>query len=102
MRQEMQATTIKLPDDEFAEIDRIWRKHGFSSRSALRYAALHFEESQYNEAIFRLLADAVFTLHQIRRAQTGRLHLLKKKDLKVVGMLLSRIADTMASLPGRT
>lgn len=98
----MPATTLKLPDNEFAEIDRIWRKHGFSSRSALlRYAALNFEKSQHNEAIFCLLADAVFTLHQIRRAQTGRLHLLKKKDLKVVGMLLSRIADTMASLPER-
>ena len=98
----MQTTTIKLPDDELAEIDRLWRKHGFSSRSAfLRYACLHFEESQHDEAMFRLLAETVFTLHQIRRAQTGRLHLLKKKDLKVVGMLLSRIADTMASLAGR-
>ncbi|MDX5365246.1 MAG: ribbon-helix-helix domain-containing protein [Alphaproteobacteria bacterium] len=97
----MQATTINFPDNELAEIDRLWRKHGFSSRSVfLRYAGLHFEESQHDEAMFRLLADAVFTLHQIRRAQTGRLHLLKNKDLKVIGMLLSRIADTMASLAG--
>lgn len=98
----MQTTTIKIPEDELAEIDRLWKEHGFSSRSAfLRYAGLHFEESHHDEAEFRLLADAVFTLHQIRRAQIGRLHLLKKKDLKAVGMLLSRIADTMASLAER-
>lgn len=92
----MPTTTIKIPAQELVQIDYLRKAHGFQSRSAFfRYAALHFDESARDEATLSQLADAVFTLHQIRRAQTGRLHLLKKKDLENVAMLLSRIGDAM-------
>lgn len=98
----MQKTTIKIPDEELIEIDCLWKRHGFSSRSAfLRYSALHYEKAHQDELVLRHLAEAVFILHQIRRAQNGQLHILKKKDLKIIGALLSQIADRMTSLLGR-
>ena len=77
--------SVRQPQEVADQIDAIARKNGFGTRAKfMTYAALHHEGGG-DDTIATELARISFALHQLNRAETGRLHLLKRREIFAIG-----------------
>lgn len=73
---------IRMSKDVANEIDIVARRHGFSTRAKFMiHAARSFGQGS-DERIAVELSRISYSLHQLDRAETGRLHLLKPRQLR--------------------
>ncbi|WP_170594820.1 hypothetical protein [Ruegeria arenilitoris] len=75
------ASTVRLAKKDARQIDARAAQHGFATRSKyMIHAALNYG-GKADDALAAEIARVSYALHQIHRAQNGRIHLLKKRDV---------------------
>ncbi|EEX08365.1 hypothetical protein SL1157_0376 [Ruegeria lacuscaerulensis ITI-1157] len=75
------ASTVRLSKQEARQIDARAAQNGFGTRSKyMIHAALNYGDPAENDVAAEI-ARISYALHQIHRAQNGRIHLLKKRDV---------------------
>ncbi|SEN34461.1 hypothetical protein SAMN04488003_113118 [Loktanella fryxellensis] len=77
--------SIRQAPEVAARIDDMAKMNGFATRAKfMSHAALTYGGGK-DEAIVAELSRISYALHQIDRAATGRLHLLKPHDIDEIG-----------------
>ncbi|MCK0166964.1 hypothetical protein MWU52_05310 [Jannaschia sp. S6380] len=85
MSEKIISYSVRQPQEVADQIDAIARKNGFGTRAKfMTYAALH-HDGETDDVIAAELARISFALHQLNRAETGRVHLLKRRDILAIG-----------------
>lgn len=80
---------------EFASIDVKAKHYGFSTRAKfLSYAAANFGQHT-DDDVFVQLSHISYALHQLLKADTGRLHLLKPRQIETMAR---RVREAMHAL----
>lgn len=76
--------TYRASPEEFASIDAKAKRYGFATRAKF----LSHAEAEYGQHtpddVFIQLSHMAYSLHQLVRADTGRLHLLKPRQIKTM------------------
>lgn len=84
MSQKIISYSVRQPQEVADEIDAIARKNGFGTRAKfMTFAALNHAGAS-DDSIVTELARISFALHQLNRAETGRVHLLKRGDILAI------------------
>ena len=87
--------TYRASPEEFASIDAKAKQYGFATRAKfLSHAAAAYEQNAPDD-VFVQLSHMAYSLHQLGRADTGRLHLLKPRQIKTMSR---HVRDAMAAL----
>ncbi|MEQ6203919.1 hypothetical protein ABMC88_12755 [Sulfitobacter sp. HNIBRBA2951] len=74
--------TYRASAEEFASIDAKMKQYGFATRAKfLSHAAAEYGQHTPDD-VFIQLSHMAYSLHQLMRADTGRLHLLKPRQIK--------------------
>ncbi|SEN89709.1 hypothetical protein SAMN04488003_1584 [Loktanella fryxellensis] len=85
MPQKTISYTIRQAPEVARQIDDLAKRHGFPTRAKfMSYAALTYGGGG-DAAIVAELSQISYALHQIDRAATERLHLLKPNDIDEIG-----------------
>lgn len=76
--------TYRASPEEFASIDAKAKQYGFSTRAKfLSHAAAEYGQNAPDD-VFIQLSHMAYSLHQLVRADSGRLHLLKPRQIKTM------------------
>jgi len=76
--------TYRASPEEFASIDAKMKRYGFATRAKfLSHAAAEYGQHTQDD-VFAQLSHMAYSLHQLERADTGRLHLLKPRQIKTM------------------
>lgn len=75
------ASTVRLSKKDARQIDARAAQNGFATRSKyMIHAALNYGDPAEDDVAAKI-AWVSYALHQVHRAQNGRIHLLKKRDV---------------------
>ena len=87
--------TYRASPEEFASIDAKAKRYGFATRAKfLSHAAAAYGNSMPDD-VFIQLSQVAYALHQLGRADLGRLHLLKPRQIQ---MMSRNVRDAMTAL----
>lgn len=87
--------TYRASPEQFASIDAKMKRYGFATRAKfLSHAAAEYGQHTQDD-VFVQLSHMAYSLHQLVRADTGRLHLLKPRQIKTMSR---QVRDAMAAL----
>lgn len=76
--------TYRASPEEFASIDAKMEQYGFATRAKfLSHAAAEYGKHTQDD-IFVQLSHMAYSLHQLMRADSGRLHLLKPRQIETM------------------